>query len=54
MLEYDDHIAVAVSGGKDSLTLLNLLVKLEERFPKSTLTARSAWTKESKGIETKH
>jgi uncharacterized protein (TIGR00269 family) len=41
MLEYDDHIAVAVSGGKDSLTLLNLLVKLEERFPRSRLTAVS-------------
>jgi len=47
MLEYDDHIAVAVSGGKDSLTLLNLLVKLEERFPKSTLTAISV----DEGIE---
>jgi len=39
MLEYDDHVAVAVSGGKDSLTLLHLLVKLEERFPRSKLTA---------------
>jgi uncharacterized protein (TIGR00269 family) len=39
MLEYNDHIAVAVSGGKDSLTLLHLLVKLEERFPRSDLTA---------------
>jgi uncharacterized protein (TIGR00269 family) len=39
MLEYDDHIAVAVSGGKDSLTLLHLLVKLEKRFPRSRLTA---------------
>ena len=41
MLEFNDHIAVAVSGGKDSLTLLGLLVKLEERFPKSRLTAVS-------------
>lgn len=41
MLEYNDHVAVAVSGGKDSLTLLNLLVKLESRFPKSRLTAVS-------------
>jgi uncharacterized protein (TIGR00269 family) len=47
MFEYDDHIAVAVSGGKDSLTLLNLLVKLEERFPKSALTAISV----DEGIE---
>jgi len=39
MLEYDDHVAVAVSGGKDSLTLLNLLVKLEDRFPRSRITA---------------
>jgi len=39
MLSYDDHIAVAVSGGKDSLTLLNILVKLERRFPRSKLTA---------------
>ena len=41
MLEHDDHVAVAVSGGKDSLTLLNLLVKLEARFPRSRVTAIS-------------
>lgn len=41
MLEYDDHIVVAVSGGKDSLTLLSLLVKLEQRFPRSKITAVS-------------
>jgi predicted PP-loop superfamily ATPase len=41
MLDYDDHVAVAVSGGKDSLTLLNILVRLEGRFPKSRLTAVS-------------
>ncbi len=41
MLQYDDHVAVAVSGGKDSLTLLNLLIKLENRFPKSRITAVS-------------
>jgi uncharacterized protein (TIGR00269 family) len=41
MLEHDDHVAVAVSGGKDSLTLLNLLVKLESRFPQSRVTAIS-------------
>ena len=39
MLSYDDHIAIAVSGGKDSLTLLNILVKLERKFPRSKLTA---------------
>lgn len=47
MLEFDDHLAVAVSGGKDSLTLLSVLVKLEERFPKSHLTAVSV----DEGIE---
>ena len=47
MLEYNDHIAVAVSGGKDSLTLLNLLVKLEGRFPRSHVTAVSV----DEGIE---
>jgi uncharacterized protein (TIGR00269 family) len=41
MLDFDDHVAVAVSGGKDSLTLLNVLAKLEDRFPKSRLTAIS-------------
>jgi len=41
MLAHDDHIAVAVSGGKDSLTLLTLLVKMEQRFPRSKITAVS-------------
>jgi len=41
MLEFNDHIALALSGGKDSLTLLHLLVKLEKRFPRSRLTAVS-------------
>jgi len=39
MLTHNDHIALALSGGKDSLTLLNILVKLEHRFPQSKLTA---------------
>jgi uncharacterized protein (TIGR00269 family) len=47
MLEFNDHIAVAVSGGKDSLTLLHLLSKLESRFPRSRLTAVSV----DEGIE---
>ncbi|MBS7622969.1 TIGR00269 family protein [Candidatus Bathyarchaeota archaeon] len=34
-----DHIAVAVSGGKDSLTLLSILSKLKSRFPMSKITA---------------
>ncbi len=34
-----DHIAIAVSGGKDSLTLLSIMSKLKARFPLSKLTA---------------
>jgi len=34
-----DHIAVAVSGGKDSQSLLYILSKLKSRFPLSKLTA---------------
>ena len=41
MFEPDDRIAVAVSGGKDSLTLLRILHKIEQRFPKSELIAVS-------------
>lgn len=39
MLRYDDRIAVAVSGGKDSLALLNVLAKIERRFPASSVVA---------------
>ncbi len=39
MLEPNDHVAVAVSGGKDSLTLMSILKKLETRFPRARLTA---------------
>lgn len=39
MLETDDHVTVALSGGKDSLTLLKVLNKIEKRFPRSRLTA---------------
>ena len=41
MFEPDDRIAVAVSGGKDSLTVLRILHKIEQRFPKSELIAVS-------------
>ncbi|MEM2083028.1 MAG: TIGR00269 family protein [Nitrososphaerota archaeon] len=39
MLQYNDKIGVAVSGGKDSLTLLHILYKIEKRFPQSQLFA---------------
>jgi uncharacterized protein (TIGR00269 family) len=39
MLNFDDHLAVAVSGGKDSLSLLNILAKLKRFRPKTNLTA---------------
>jgi uncharacterized protein (TIGR00269 family) len=39
MLTYNDQIAVAVSGGKDSLSLLYILAKLKRHRPKATLTA---------------
>ncbi len=39
MLRFDDHLAVAVSGGKDSLSLLHVLAKLRRYRPKTTLTA---------------
>ncbi|RLF78245.1 TIGR00269 family protein [Thermococci archaeon] len=37
MFDYNDRIAVAYSGGKDSTVLLHLLHKIEENFPKSEL-----------------
>ena len=39
MLNFDDHLAVAVSGGKDSLSLLHILAKLKRHRPQTTLTA---------------
>jgi len=39
MLKPNDHVAIAVSGGKDSLSLLTLLGKITKKFPKSRLTA---------------
>ena len=39
MLDHDHHIAVALSGGKDSITLLRILHKIEKRFPNSRITA---------------
>ncbi|RLF16085.1 MAG: TIGR00269 family protein [Thermoprotei archaeon] len=39
LFEPNDHILIAVSGGKDSLVLLNILYKLEARRPGVKLTA---------------
>lgn len=37
MLKPNDKIMVAVSGGKDSVTLLHILAKMEKTFPEATL-----------------
>lgn len=39
MLEFDDRVAVAISGGKDSVSLLHVLAKLEWNYPKASLVA---------------
>ncbi len=39
MLSYNDHIAIAVSGGKDSISLLKVLVGMERKFPKASMVA---------------
>ena len=39
MLKFDDKIAVAVSGGKDSISLLRMLAKMEQCYPKTSLVA---------------
>lgn len=39
MLKPIDRVAVAVSGGKDSLSLLHILNKIEDKFPRSELIA---------------
>jgi uncharacterized protein (TIGR00269 family) len=39
MFKPDDRIAVAISGGKDSVTLLHVLAKFEKLFPEASLCA---------------
>jgi len=41
MFEHDNRIAIGVSGGKDSLSLLHILAKIEEDYPKSEIIAIS-------------
>ena len=39
MFEFDDRIALGVSGGKDSTSLLHILAKIEREYPKASLVA---------------
>ena len=39
MLSNQDTIAIAVSGGKDSLSLLHILAKMENKYPKASLVS---------------
>jgi uncharacterized protein (TIGR00269 family) len=41
MLDFDSRIAIGVSGGKDSLSLLQIMEKIESEQPKSELIAIS-------------
>lgn len=39
MLEYDDRVAIAVSGGKDSISLMHILAKIESNYPQASVVA---------------
>ncbi len=39
MLQPTDRIVIAVSGGKDSVTLAHILTKIEKKFPRASVTA---------------
>ena len=39
MFSFDDRIAVAISGGKDSISLLHILVKTESAHPQASIVA---------------
>lgn len=39
MLNYNDTIAIAVSGGKDSISLLHVLASMERKFPRASLVS---------------
>jgi uncharacterized protein (TIGR00269 family) len=39
MFNHEDKIGVALSGGKDSVSLLHILSKIEKRFPRSRIVA---------------
>lgn len=44
MIEEGDRIAIGVSGGKDSLTLLRLMAALREYYPSTLKLRRSPLT----------
>jgi uncharacterized protein (TIGR00269 family) len=39
MLSFNDRVAIAISGGKDSISLLQILAKMERKYPRASLVA---------------